>query len=101
MQASPGRRATRANRDSAGSKARRGRLVRLARLVRTEESNDREALALLRKAVLKSPNVIEYRMALGELYKELGLKLNARREFQAVLALDKGHDAAKAALKEV
>ena len=74
---------------------------RLARLVRTEETNDREALALLRKAVLKSPNVIEYRMALGELYKELGLKLNARREFQAVLALDKGHDAAKAALKEV
>jgi len=72
---------------------------RLARLVRHEEDNDREALNLLREAVLRDPDVIEYRMALGGLYGELGLKLNARREFQAVVALQKDHAEARAALK--
>ncbi|MCK6507767.1 hypothetical protein L6R53_31110, partial [Myxococcota bacterium] len=74
---------------------------RLAKLVRREEENDREALNLLRDAVLKDPDVVEYRLALGELYKELGLKLNARREFTEILKRDKGHEGAKAGLKDL
>lgn len=74
---------------------------RLSRLVRHEEDDDREALNLLREAVIRDPDVLDYRMALGELYAELGLKLNARREFQEVLKRDKGYDAAKAALKSI
>ncbi|MCB9779897.1 MAG: hypothetical protein H6742_15130, partial [Alphaproteobacteria bacterium] len=74
---------------------------RLARLVRLDENDDREALNLLRQAVLRSPGVADYRLALGELYKELGMRLNAKREFQTILDADKGHEAAKAALKEL
>lgn len=72
---------------------------RLARLLRHEEQDDRGALNLYREAVVRDPNVIDYRMALGELYGELGLKLNARREYLEVLKRDKGNEAAKAGLK--
>ncbi len=74
---------------------------RLGHLVRLDENDEREALALFRDAVKFSPNVVEYRMSLAELYQELGLKLNARREYQAVLELDKTHEGAKAGLKSL
>ncbi len=74
---------------------------RLAHLVRHDESDDREALALFREAVRRSPEIVEYRMSLADLYRELGLRLNARREYQTVLEQDKAHAAAKAALKEL
>ncbi len=76
---------------------------RLARLMQQEEHSERELLNLLRMAVLKAPNdrdkKIEYRLALAELYVKLGLRLNARREFEAILALDSTHANAKEALK--
>ncbi|NOY28545.1 MAG: DnaJ domain-containing protein [Oligoflexia bacterium] len=72
---------------------------RLARLVRHEEQDDRGALNLYREAVVRDPDVIEYRMVLGKLYADLGLKLNARREYLEVLKRDKGNEAAKAGLK--
>ncbi|RME22434.1 MAG: hypothetical protein D6798_15815 [Deltaproteobacteria bacterium] len=74
---------------------------RLGNLVRLDENDDREALALFRNAVKYSPDVPEFRMSLGELYQELGLRLNARREFQAVLELDPNHEGARAALKSL
>lgn len=76
---------------------------RLARLMQQEEHSERELLNLLRTAVLKAPNdrekKIEYRFTLAELYIKLGLRLNARREYEAILALDGSHAAAKEALK--
>lgn len=74
---------------------------RLARLVRMDEGDDREALRLFREAVLRSPGNTEYRLGLGQLYKELGMRLNARREFQAVLDKDAGNAEARAAMKEL
>ena len=59
----------------------------------------RRAVTYLRQAVIKSPKNLEYRLELGELYVELGMGLNARREFQTVLKLDKGNARAKAGMK--
>ena len=66
-------------------------LFRLGRLIRRFEKDDREALRYLREAVLKDPEDPEYRLTIAELYGELGLSLNARREYQeaARLATDK------------
>lgn len=74
---------------------------RLALLVRRFEEDDREALTLLRKAVMNSPRDTDYRLALGELYADLDMGLNARREFKTILDLDRGHEAARAALKKL
>jgi len=76
-------------------------LHRLALLVRRYEEDDRQAVQLLRQAVNSAPNVIEYRMALADLYAELGMSLNARREYQQVLEQDKGNAEARAALRRV
>lgn len=76
---------------------------RLARLIQQEEHSERELLNLLRMAVLKAPDErerkIEYRTALAELYVKLGLRLNARREFEAILQIDPKHAASREALK--
>jgi len=72
---------------------------RLARLVMRFEQDPRKAVSYLRQAVNKSPKNLEYRLDLGELYVELGMGLNARREFQAVLKLDRGNSRAKAGMK--
>ena len=62
---------------------------RLSRLIRRFEKDDREALKFMREAVLLSPEEPEYRIALGELFAELGLQLNARREYQEAIKLAK------------
>lgn len=94
--------AIQAYRDAANLGATDGKVYfRLARLVRADEGDDREALRLLREAVHKSPEHPEYRMGLGQLYRELGMKLNARREFQAVLDREPANAEARAALKEL
>jgi len=72
---------------------------RLARLVKRIEQDPRRALGYLREAVTKDPRNVEYRLELGELYLELGLGLNAKREFQAALKLDRANPRAKAGLK--
>jgi curved DNA-binding protein CbpA len=72
---------------------------RLARLVKRIEQDPRRALGYLREAVTKDPRNVDYRLELGELYLELGLGLNAKREFQAALKLDRGNPRAKAGLK--
>ena len=72
---------------------------RLALLVKRVEQDPRRALGYLREAVSKAPRDVSYRLELGDLYVELGLGLNAKREFQAVLKLDSGNPRAKAGLK--
>jgi curved DNA-binding protein CbpA len=73
---------------------------RLALLVKRIEQDPRRALSYLRQAVGKSPSALEYRLELGELYVELGMGLNARREFQAVLQLDRANSRAKSGMKK-
>ena len=72
---------------------------RLGVLLRRIEEDHRAALDHFRIAVQKEPTNVEFRLALGELYADLGLKVNAQGQFKRVLALDKGNDKAKAALK--
>lgn len=55
---------------------------RLAQLIRRFEKDTREALKHLRVAVQCTPNNAEFRIALAEVYAELDLGLNARREYQ-------------------
>ena len=72
---------------------------RLGVLLRRVEEDHRAALDLFRTAVTKAPNNVEFRLALGELYSDLGLKVNAEGQFRRVLTLDKGNAKAKAGLK--
>jgi len=72
---------------------------RLARLVKRFEDDPRRAVSYLRQAVTKSPDNIEFRLDLGDIYLEIGMGLNARREFQAVLRRDRKNTRAKAGLK--
>ncbi len=55
---------------------------RLAQLTRRFEKDTREALKLLRSAVQYEPENADFRIALAEVYAELDLGLNARREYQ-------------------
>lgn len=55
---------------------------RLAQLIRRFEKDTREALKLLRTAVQYEPENADFRIALAEVYAELDLGLNARREYQ-------------------
>lgn len=72
---------------------------RLGVLLRRVEEDHRAALDLFRTAVSKAPNNIEYRIALGDLYSDLGLKVNAEGQFRRVLTIDKGNAKAKAGLR--
>ncbi len=72
---------------------------RLGMLLRRIEEDHRAALEHFRTAVKKAPNNIEFRLALGELYADLGLKVNAQGQFKRVLAMDKTNEKAKAALR--
>jgi len=74
---------------------------RLGVLLRRVEEDHRTALEHFRVAVQKDPDNIEYRQALGELYADLGLKVNAQGQFRRILALDKGNNKAKASLKSL
>lgn len=72
---------------------------RVAVHTRDQEKDPRKAVNYLRKAVEKAPDTIEYRLALAELYMELKLELNARREYQAILERDKKNEKARKVLK--
>lgn len=72
---------------------------RLGVLLRRIEEDHRAALEHFRTAVKMAPNNLEFRLALGELYADLGLKVNAQGQFKRVLSIDKSNAKAKAALK--
>ena len=74
---------------------------RLAMLTIRIEQDKRAALQLLRTAAAKSPRNVEIRLSLAELYGELGMNLNARREYQTVLSMDKSNARAKAGYRNV
>ncbi len=68
-------------------------------LVKRVDEDNRAALNAMREAVRLAPAEAEYRLALGELYLELGLGLNARRQAEAVLKTDRTNEKAKELLK--
>lgn len=68
---------------------------RLAALVRAHDHDDRAALGWLRKAAQKEPNNATYRLALAEMYENLGMGTNALREAQAALEADPKLEAAR------
>lgn len=74
---------------------------RLAQLVLRLEQDNRKALDLLRSAASKSPRDVNIRLALADLYLEIGMGLNARREYETVLELDKSNSRAKTGLRNV
>ena len=74
---------------------------RLAMLTIRVDQEQREALSMLRTAAAKSPRNVEIRLALADLYGELGMNLNARREYQTVLGMDKSNARAKAGYRNV
>ena len=74
---------------------------RLALLLLAKNAEDKEAVRLLRQAVTKVPTNSQYRVELGKMYTQLGMGLNAKREFQQVLKNNPGHSEAKALLKKV
>lgn len=74
---------------------------RLAKLVLRVEQDTRTALNHLRTASLKSPKNVEIRLSLADLYAELGMQLNAKREYQTVLTIDKNNTRARDGLRSV
>lgn len=73
--------------------------ARLSYLMERLEPDPRETLRLMRIASQLAPENAEYRCILGEMYAREGLHLNARREFQAALGIDKNYQRAKDGLK--
>lgn len=74
---------------------------RLANLLIHVEHDKRGALSHLREAVSKTPKNTDYRLALADLYAELNMALNAKREYQTVLQLDGKNQRAKTGLRNV
>lgn len=74
---------------------------RVGRWAIDKENDPRTGLHMLRRAVEKEPASLEYRLALADHYATIGMGLNARREYQAVLERDKKNDRAKAGLSKV
>jgi tetratricopeptide (TPR) repeat protein len=75
---------------------------RAAMISRKLEPEEKRAhLELLRNAVRFSPGQPDFHLALGQLYAELDMKLNARRELEAVLKVRKDHVEAREALKRL
>jgi curved DNA-binding protein CbpA len=74
---------------------------RLAMLTIRVDQDKRAALSLLRTGASKSPRNVEIRLSLADLYGELGMNLNARREYQTVLRMDKSNARAKAGYRNV
>lgn len=72
---------------------------RLGKIIQANGNDNKGALTFFRKAVEKEPQVVEYRLALANVYEALTMKLNANREFKAILALKPDHEEAKAGLK--
>jgi curved DNA-binding protein CbpA len=72
---------------------------RLGVLVKRNDDDRRTALKHMRQAIVLAPDSIEFRMGIAELFTDLGLKINARAQYEKVLTLDKGNADAKARLK--
>ncbi|MEC7947562.1 MAG: DnaJ domain-containing protein [Myxococcota bacterium] len=72
---------------------------RLAMLVRRNDDDRRTALKYMRQAIVLEPDVIEYRMGIADLFTDLGLKINARAQYEKILKSDKNHAEARAKLK--
>ena len=68
--------------------------ARLAYLVSKLDPDPREIIHLLQIAVQKDPDNAEYHCLLGEAYFRQGMSLNAKREFQAALAIQKNYQRA-------
>lgn len=73
--------------------------ARLAYLLSKLDPDPREILRLLQIAVQKDPNNSEYHCLLGESYFRQGMTLNAKREFQAAIAIKKDYERAIDGLK--
>ena len=63
--------------------------ARLAYLLSRLDPDPREVIRLLQIAVQKEPDNAEYHCLLGESYFRQGMSLNAKREFQAAIAIQK------------
>lgn len=72
---------------------------RLGVLVKRNDDDRRTALKHMRQAIVLAPEVIEFRMGIAELFADLGLKINARAQYEKVLSLEKGHTDAKTKLR--
>ena len=68
--------------------------ARLAYLLSKLDPDPREILRLLQIAVQKDPTNAEYHCLLGESYFRQGMTLNAKREFQAAIAIKKDYERA-------
>jgi len=75
--------------------------ARLAYLLEKLDPDPRETLRLMQIAVQKDPNNPDFRCRLGESYAAQGLGLNARREFNAALKLDKSFARAKTGISNL
>ena len=75
--------------------------ARLAYLIQKLDPDARETIRLMQIAVKKSPDNPEYHCILGEIFAAEGLGLNARREFNKALELQKNYDRAKEGLKNI
>jgi curved DNA-binding protein CbpA len=64
-----------------------------------EDDSPREATALLRKAVEKSPDNVRFRLALASTYLQAGLKAKARHEYEEVLRREPENAEAKTGLR--
>ena len=74
---------------------------KLGRALVDYEDDSRGALDMYRKAVMKEPRNIDYRLALAELYEKLGMRQNAQREVRLVLEQDAKHEKGKALQKRL
>ncbi len=68
--------------------------ARLAYLLSKLDPDPREILRLLQIASQKDPDNAEYHCLLGEAYFRQGMTLNAKREFQAAIAIKKDYERA-------
>ncbi len=68
--------------------------ARLAYLLSKLDPDPREILRLLQIASQKAPDNAEYHCLLGEAYFRQGMTLNAKREFQAAIAIKKDYERA-------
>ena len=75
--------------------------ARLAYLLDKLEPDSREVVRLLQIAVQKDPQNIDYHCNLAEAYTRAGLQLNAKREYQAALNIDKNCTKAIEGLKQL
>jgi len=74
---------------------------RMARVILTMGGDLKEAREHAIKALEASPNVVEFRMILAQIYKVAALYKNALREYDMILKLDPKNDEAKAQIKEI